>query len=83
MDHKKIARDQVAYVLYSTTFFLVFAAVAVGLDLLSQWVRSLGVSAFTYQTISLTAHGILALDMLLFFTSLLISGWDFLKGLRR
>jgi len=82
MDHKQITTDQVVHLLYSLYFFLVLSAAAVGLDLVSQWVRTLGVSAFTYTAIALTAHAMLVLDVLLFLIALLVSGWEFVKGLR-
>jgi len=68
---RNIAKDQIAHLLYSVAFFLVLASVAVGLDLLSAWVRQPGVAPFTDLAISLTAHAMMALDMVLFFTSCL------------
>jgi len=83
MDHKQATKYQVVRLLYSVALFLVLAATAVVLDLLSQWVKILGVADWTYEIIAWSAHGMFALDMLLFFISLLFQGWDFVKGLRK
>jgi hypothetical protein len=81
MDHRQAIRDQVVVLIYSIAFFFLLITAAVALDLLAQWVRTLGVAEFTYQMIAWSAHGMLILDMILFFISLLFAGWEFLKGL--
>lgn len=80
MDHEHIMLNQAVRLIYSVIFFFVFAAVAVVLDLLSQRIMSLGVTDFTYYLVSLTAHFMLILDVLLFCISLLVEAWEFLRG---
>ncbi|MBV7542157.1 hypothetical protein KW835_13750 [Acidovorax sp. sic0104] len=64
---------------FGTVIFIVLGALAVGLDLTSQWVQTLGVTPFTYNAISSVAHGLMVLDILLFLGYLLKSSWDLLK----
>lgn len=64
---------------FGTVIFTVLGALAVGLDLASQWVMTLGVTPFTYNAISYVAHGLMVLDILLFLGYLLKSSWDLLK----
>jgi hypothetical protein len=80
MDHEHLMRNQAVRLIYSVVFFLVFAAIAVALDLLSQWITTLGVTDFTYYLVSWTAHFMLILDVLLFCISLLVEAWEFLRG---
>ncbi len=81
MNDQKIVLNQIVRLAYSVIFFLVFATAAVALDLLSQWISSLGVTDFTYYLVSLTAHFILLVDVLLFSIFLLFAAWNFLRGL--
>lgn len=83
MDHKQAIKDQIVVVLYSLVFFLVLIAAAVTLDLLSQWVKAVGVADYTYKMIAWSAHGMLTVDMILFFISLLVTSWEFVRGLRK
>lgn len=80
MDHNQTVLNQIVRFAYSLAFFLTLSAVAVLVDLLSEWVRQLGVADFTYYLIALTAHFMLVLDVLLFCCFVLYSAWDFLKG---
>ncbi|WP_332854629.1 hypothetical protein [Duganella sp. S19_KUP01_CR8] len=83
MHHKQVTKNQVARLLYSIAFFLILTTTAVSLDLLSQWVKTLGLAEYTYEVIAWSAHSMLALDMLLFFIYLLFAGWEFVRGLRK
>lgn len=83
MNSKQFTKDQVASLLYSIAFFVTLSASAVALDLLSQWVVTLGVSKYTSTLIALTAHAMLTLDVVLFLTALCFSAWDFFKELRK
>lgn len=83
MDHKKVMMSQVVRLLSSIALFLMLAATAVVLDLLSQWVKTLNIADWTYEIIAWSARCMFALDMLLFFVSLLFQSWDFVKGLRK
>jgi len=83
MNEQQIVRDQIVRLIYSVIFFLVFATAAVALDLLSQWIRSLGVTDFTFYLVSFTAHFILISDVLLFSVFLLFAAWNFLRGLAK
>ena len=77
--HQRIIREQILHMLFGTMIFIVLGALAVGLDLASQWIITLGVTSFTYSSISYVAHGLLALDIALFLGYLFKSSWDLLK----
>lgn len=77
--HQRIIREQILHMLFGTMIFIVLGALAVGLDLASQWIITLGVTSFTYNSISYVAHGLLALDIALFLGYLFKSSWDLLK----
>lgn len=83
MNHQNAMRNEVVRLFYSVIVFLVFVTAGVALDLLSQRVRLLGVSDFTYYVVSLTAHFMLILDVILFSISLLFSAWEFLRGIAK
>lgn len=59
-------KEQVVHVLSGSVFFVVLAAVAVIFDLLATWVKGIGVSEFTHEALTLTAHGLLIVDIILF-----------------
>lgn len=77
--HQRLIREQILHMLFGTVIFIVLGGLAVGLDLAAQWVKTLGVTAFTYNSISYVAHGLMALDIALFLGYLLKSSWDLLK----
>jgi hypothetical protein len=77
--HQRIIREQILHMLFGTVIFIVLGALAVGLDLASQWVITLGVTSFTYNSIGYVAHGLLTLDIALFLGYLFKSSWDLLK----
>lgn len=83
MNEQKITKDQVVRLAYHIFFFVVLTVAAAGLDLLAQWVKTLGVAEFTSMALSFSAHVMLVFDMVLFLLSLLIGGWNFLKEIRR
>lgn len=82
MDHHKIAKDQFFHMLYGVAFFLLIALTAIGLDLLSAWVGRVGASQFTIGALSWSAHAMLVLDLVLFFSYLIVATWELLKGMR-
>jgi len=78
MNPREITKDQVVS-MYSIAFFVVLTTAAVAMDLLYQWVKTLGVSTYTYLLIALTAHVMLTLDVVLFLVALFVTGWQFVK----
>ncbi|WP_296000338.1 hypothetical protein [Rugamonas sp.] len=73
--------DQIVHLVLNVLFFLVIAGAAVGLDLLSTWIATLGVTSFTVEALQFTAHGLLIFDLVLFCVSLLASGLHYVKGI--
>jgi hypothetical protein len=61
-----MVKEQLLHMLFGTLIFVVLGAIAVGLDLASAGVATLGVSEFTSQAIEKAAHGMLLLDLVLF-----------------
>ena len=59
-------KEQLLHILFGTLIFVVLGAIAVFLDLASNWVHGLGVSGFTYTALTYTAHGLMVLDLVLF-----------------
>jgi hypothetical protein len=64
--HNQMVKEQLLHMLFGTLIFVVLGAIAVGLDLASAGVATLGVSEFTSQAIEKAAHGMLLLDLVLF-----------------
>lgn len=64
--HKDLVKEQVLHLSFGTLVFLALGAIAVALDLFASYVKGLGVSPFTHLAIEYTAHGMLALDLVLF-----------------
>ena len=83
MDRRQVTKDQVINMLYSIAIFIALTAAAVCLDLISQWVKFLGVAKFTYTLVALIAHALLLLDGVLFLAALYFSARDFLRELRK
>lgn len=67
--------------LFGTIIFLVLATAAVGLDLVAQWAVGIGVSQFTHQELSWTAHAFLVVDLLLFASYTAKTSWLLIKEL--
>ena len=83
MDHNKVAKEQLIHLLFGVMFFLIIGIVAVLLDLLSTWVYQIGVSTFTASALSLTAHSMLVLDLVLFFIYLIVASFDLIKRMTK
>lgn len=77
--HHRLIREQVLHMLFGTMIFILLGALAVGLDLASQWVRTLGVTPFTYNAISYFAHGLLCLDLVLFVAYVVRTSCDLIR----
>lgn len=83
MDNKKFVKEQLVKLLYGLTFFLAIGLVAVGLDFLSIFVETLGVSSFTVGALSFTAHAMLVMDLVLFFCYIAIECIEQIKGMMK
>lgn len=81
MDHNKIAKEQLVHLLFGVLFVLTIGIVAVLLDLLSGWIQTIGVSAFTANALGFTAHAMLVLDLVLFFIYLIVASIDLIRGM--
>lgn len=75
MNNNQIVKEQLVHLLFGTLIFIALASVAVGLDLAAAYVAQLGVSEFTHDALEYTAHGMLALDLVLFLIYLLTSSF--------
>lgn len=72
-------KEQLLHMLFGTLIFVVLGSIAVALDLASSAVEHLGVTAFTHHAVELTAHAMLALDLVLFVLYLAKSSWLLVK----
>ena len=66
MDKHVIVKEQLLHMVFGTIVFIVLAAFAVGLDLAASALLKLHVSEFVHRSLEMTAHGMLAVDLLLF-----------------
>lgn len=64
--HHHIVKAQLLHMLLSTAIFVVLGGIAVALDLAAERVLALGVSRITYLAIDISAHVLLAIDLMLF-----------------
>lgn len=78
-NHNDAVKEQLLHMLGGAICFIALGVLAVFLDLLSTYVKVLGVSTFTYTAIEWTAHVMLVLDLILFGTYLLRSSLDLFK----
>lgn len=76
-----MVREQFLHVFFAALTFSFIAAVAVGLDLASIWIGTLGVSEFTKGVIYYASHALLAVDIALFALYLLKTSIDLIRGL--
>lgn len=76
-----MVRQQLLHIFYATLIFAVIGAVAVGLDLASVWVGTLGVSEFTKLALYYASHTLLVLDLGLFALYLGKTSLDFVRAL--
>jgi hypothetical protein len=83
VNQTKLAKEQLVHIVFGSLFFVVIAMVAVALDLLSTWVRSLGVSQFTSSALAFTAHALLVIDLVLFFVYLVVTSLELIKGMKQ
>jgi hypothetical protein len=81
VDHKKIAREQLLHLVFGSVFFISIAGFAVGLDLAAGWVKRIGVTPFTSTALELSAHALLVMDLVLFFSYILRAGVELVKGM--
>lgn len=72
-------KEQLLHMLFGTLIFVVLGGIAVALDLTAYAVERLGVSPFTHAAVELTAHAMLALDLILFALYLAKSSWLVVK----
>lgn len=73
------ARTQLAHVVFNSSVFAVVAVIAIVLDLGASRIEALGVSAFTHTAILWTAHGVLLLDLMMFFVYSTRTSYQLLK----
>lgn len=73
-------KEQIVHILSGSVFFLILAAIAIIFDLSAIWVKSLGVSEFTSEALTLSSHGLLIFDILLFINYLVKSSFQLFKG---
>ena len=73
-------KEQIVHILSGSIIFIVIATVAVIFDRLAIWVKSLGVSDFTYSALTLTSHGLLVIDIFLFIIYVVKSSFQVIKG---
>lgn len=81
MNHNQVAKEQILHLLFGVLFFLIIGTVAVGLDFLATYIGTLAISPFTVNALSLTAHAMLVLDLVLFSIYLVVASWDLIKGM--
>jgi hypothetical protein len=79
--NKQHEKELLLHMLFGTIIFLVLATAAVGLDLVAQWAVGIGVSQFTHQALSWTAHAFLVVDLLLFASYTAKTSWLLIKEL--
>lgn len=77
--HNALFKEQLLHMLFGTLIFVVLGSIAVALDLAAAAVEHLGVSVFTHRAVALTAHTMLALDLVLFGLYLVKSSWLLVK----
>jgi hypothetical protein len=82
MDQKRIVREQLLHLFFGAVIFAAIAQLAVALDLFATWISHLGVSPFTAGALSLTAHGMLVVDLVLFFMYLGASSIDAIREMK-
>ena len=83
MNHIKIAKEQLLHLVFGVLFFLLIGTIAVGLDLLSDWVSTTSVSSFTSSALRSTAHAMLILDLVLFCTYLTAASMNLIKEMAK
>lgn len=81
MDHNKVVKEQILHLIFGAAFVVIIGAFAVGLDLASSFVKSLGVTAFTSQALEFSAHAVMVLDLVLFFVYLIATSVELVKGM--
>lgn len=82
-NHHRMVKEQLWHMLLGTLIFVTLASLAVGIDLAASYMMHLGVSSFTHQTLELTAHCMLILDVILFLVYLATSSFELLKEMFR
>jgi len=70
------------HVITGTLIFVVIAAPAVGLDLLLQWLSTIGVGSFILWGLSFAEKAIFGIDLFLFLYYLINASWRFVQGLQ-
>jgi hypothetical protein len=80
MNQGKLAKEQIMHILSGMGVFLLIGLVAALLDYLSTWLGKIGVSTFTSTALGYAAHGILFLDLVVFFSYSIAVCVDFVKG---
>ncbi len=78
-NHNGLFKEQLLHMLFGSCIFVVLGGIAVALDLGAAAVAHLGVSKFTHTAVELTAHAMLALDLVLFALYLAKSSWLLVK----
>lgn len=71
LTHGQVFLERLQHLFYTTMWFVVFAAVACGLDLLAPGIRKLGVSDQTQKPLEYGAHLLMYADLLLLTVQLL------------
>lgn len=79
MDNNLMVKNQLIHLMFGTLIFVVVASFAVLLDLLANFVASLGVSFFTHKCIEIFSHCMLIVDLALFTVYVCVSSKNLIK----